>query len=97
MTPGPWHYEVVGISGDHANPTDICEITNGYTRIAEHVAVDDAELIAAVPAMQAQIATLTELLVEASAMLNHTQCFVHDRGACPACRLESEIKQEIGE
>lgn len=44
-----------------------------------------------------RVQTLTELLVEASAMLNHTQCYVHDKGACPACQLESEIKQEIGE
>lgn len=45
----------------------------------------------------ARVQTLTELLVEASAMLNHTQCYVHDKGACRACRLENEIKAEIGE
>lgn len=56
-----------------------------------------AEAHATYDELVARVQTLTELLVEASAMLNHTQCFVHDRGACPACRLESEIKQEIGE
>lgn len=54
-TPGPWHYEVVGISGDHSNPTDICEITNGYTRIAENVSLEDARLIAAVPEQHAAL------------------------------------------
>ena len=47
-TPGPWKAEVVGVH-DLGNPTDICEITNGYARIAEYVSDKDAALIAAAP------------------------------------------------
>ncbi len=55
FTPGPWQAECVGSGGDYSNPTDVYEITNGHTRIAEYVSERDARLIAAAPRMAAFI------------------------------------------
>lgn len=48
-TPGPWTFEVFGSGGPYDNPVDVCEITNGHTRIVDAVLIDDARLIAAAP------------------------------------------------
>lgn len=62
MTPGPWYYDIVGISDDHSNPTFICEIMNGRKRIAEHVAAEDAALIAEAPDLLAALKAAVDLM-----------------------------------
>ena len=47
LTPGPWIAECVGNGGDHDNPTEVYEVTNGHTRIAEYLTGPDAKFIAA--------------------------------------------------
>jgi len=48
-TPGPWVAECIGVSSHGPDGVDVYEVTNGYTRIAEHVSEADARLIAAAP------------------------------------------------
>ena len=58
-TPGPWKAEQVGDTGGE-NPTDVYEITNGYTRIAEYVSDKDAPLIAAAPELREALRLLVD-------------------------------------
>ena len=48
-TPGPWSWCEVGDTGGD-NPMPVCEVTAGdYRRVAEHLTLPDAMLIAAAP------------------------------------------------
>lgn len=61
-TPGKWVAEHVGSGGTMDNPTDVYEVHNGYTRIAEHLTEDDARLIAAAPDQQEAAIELADLV-----------------------------------
>lgn len=51
-TPGNWEYECVGISSAVPDGVDVYEVhAGGYVRVAEHLTLDDARLIANAPNM----------------------------------------------
>lgn len=57
-----WEVEVVGTCGSPDNPVNVCEITNGHSRIAEHMVESDAHLIAAAPCLLRELSHLVSLM-----------------------------------
>lgn len=64
ITAVPWKAECVGTSDGGPNPTDVYEITNGFTRVAEYVADRDAYLISAAPDLYAALQMLHDNIDE---------------------------------
>jgi hypothetical protein len=57
-TPGRWTWCEVGDTGGD-NPMPVCEVTAGdYQRVAEHLTLPDAMLVAAAPEMLAVLSLL---------------------------------------